>query len=223
MRDKMNYVANTISADELHLAKTIWEGFMQAKQLKQHPFARRIPEMWLRQVYIFANKPEDKENEVTLSTIISQPSPMIPMTQFSSFDHLKWVTAGNIQKRSSQKSSLSTEELKGAEIYWLELIQTQHFSTEIEMIQKKGSISKSSSLLPLQLILQPIFYVLVADSNCLKLRIRLNILSYYMGKIRSHMQSSEMSTRDSSMQAQLCCPVLFVGNSTSLVVGRRSD
>ncbi len=135
----------------------------------------------------------------------------------------------NCQKRSSQKSSLSSEELKGAEIYWLELIQTQHFLTEIE---KKGSILKSSSLLPLQpsyhcslsLILQPIFYVLVADSNCLKFRIRVNILSYYMGKIRSHMQSSEiMSMKYSFMQAQLCCPFLFVGDTTSLVVGRRSD
>ncbi len=131
-----------------------------------------------------------KKNEVTLSAITSQLLSVIPITQFSSFNHLKRVTAwimrfvNKCQKKSIAKASLSAEELERGEIYWLDLAQTQHFLTEIETLQQKGCIHKSNSPITLQPFLDSstniLRVVLVADSIYLKLQIHiLNILSYY--------------------------------------------
>ena len=94
-------------------------------------------------------------------------------------------------------NGLSTEELKRAE--------TSKLNISWRMHQARSYHCNHSS------IPQRIFSVLVADSNCLKLRIHLNILSYYMGKIRSHMRSFGLLHAAS-------CPLLSLDDTTSLVV-----
>ena len=120
------------------------------------PWLKETPDMWPPQIHISPNKPDDEEKEINLSAVISQPTPVISLAQFSSFNRLKRVTVWIMrfvracQKKSTLKLSLTTEELQRAETYWLQIIQQHYFPTEIEMLQKKGSIAKSSALLPLQ-------------------------------------------------------------------------
>ena len=81
--------------------------------------------------------------------------PLIPFDRFSSFSHLKRVTAWimrfikNWRTKASSESHFSVLELQKAEIYWLVLAQRQHFMKEIAYIKKGRQLHKSSPLIPL--------------------------------------------------------------------------
>ena len=124
-----------------------WEGPDWLKLPSSHwPDQSQVPESALI--------PEE-EKEVSLVVLVQSVEPLIPFDRFSSFSHLKRVTAWimrfikNCRTKASSESHLSVLELQKAEVYWLMLAQRQHFMKEITYIKKGRQLHKSSPLIPL--------------------------------------------------------------------------
>ena len=120
---------------------------------------KKPPGSWPERMPIPPNQQEVEQGEVSLHIHALTPKPIIPIDRFSSFNHLKRVTAWILRfiqnsrmKRHADrnKSNLSTSELQTAEDYWIKLIQLAHFESDMITLQRKGTLPPSSSLLPLQ-------------------------------------------------------------------------
>ena len=100
----------------------------------------------------------EEEKEISLITIMKPTEPLIPIKQFSSFTHLKRVTAWILRfinnRRSGQQkisdSHLNVSELQKAEVYWVAIIQSQQFAQEVNNLSKGCALRKSSPLILLQ-------------------------------------------------------------------------
>ena len=104
-----------------------------------------------------AEMPMEEERSVCLHAIIDR-QPIIPLQQFSSFSHLKRVTAWILRFIDRCRKSktdcpnslyLSSAEIKASEIYWISLTQYQSFFIEIQSLKKGESLLKSSRLFSL--------------------------------------------------------------------------
>lgn len=103
----------------------------------------------------------EEEKEATLVAVAQFVEPLIPLDRFSSYTHLKRVTAwvmrfigncraaANKQQKTSQPH-LNVPELQKAEFYWLAVAQEQHFAKEIADLHKGGQLHKASPLIPLR-------------------------------------------------------------------------
>ena len=106
-----------------------WEGPDWLKLPSSHwPDQSQVPESAL--------VPEE-EKEVSPVALVQSVEPLIPFDRFSTFSHLKRVTAWimrfskNCRTKASSEPHLSVLELQKAEVYWLMLAQRQHFMKEI--------------------------------------------------------------------------------------------
>ena len=128
-----------------------WEGPAWLKlPSSQWPEQSQVPETY--------PIPEE-EKEITFVAVAQPVEPLIPFDRFSSFNHLKRVTAwilrfiencrANARKVSKVSSHLTVSELQKADVYWLTTIQGQHFGKEITSLKKGRRLRKSSPLIPL--------------------------------------------------------------------------
>ena len=119
------------------------------------------PSNWPAKLPLPPNQHEIDEKEVSLHVhvLTETPTPIIPIDRFSSFDHLKRITAWtvrftrNCQTKSSaerNKAHLTVPELQAAENYWIKIMQSTHFKSDLISLKGSQSLSRSSSLLPLQ-------------------------------------------------------------------------
>ncbi len=99
------------------------------------------------------------KEEVSLLAHSCAPIHIISNDQFSSYQHLRRITAWILRfihntriKNPTERSKthLTMPELQLAENYWIKVIQSTHFASDLTSIQDKDTLSKSSSLLPLQ-------------------------------------------------------------------------
>ena len=120
---------------------------------------RQSPSDWPIQLPLPPNQKEVDSPEVSLHVVTQTRSPIIPIDRFSSFNHLKLVTAWMVRfirncqtKNPSErrKTSLTTAELLFAENYWIKIIQADHFEAELTSVRTTESLPRSSTLLPLQ-------------------------------------------------------------------------
>ena len=103
-------------------------------------------------------KAEEEEREITCALHICvrpEIESLIPVDRYSSFTHLKRVTAWvlrfvrNCRSKGSQSKvshSLSTTELKEAECHWIGVVQNAYFHEEVSALGKQCSLSPSSRL-----------------------------------------------------------------------------
>lgn len=95
-----------------------------------------------------------EEREIcNATTVLSDDcdQPIIPVDQFSSFTHLKRVTAWIFRFINNTRSSLShltASELNTAEHYWSMVGQRESFPTEVEAVKKMQPLAKNSKLQP---------------------------------------------------------------------------
>ena len=113
------------------------------------------PTDWPQQPGIPQMEHSDEVRQICHHADIDQGAPVIPYEQYSSFHHLKRVTAWifrfidncrHSQHREVISPHLTTEELAGSESYWLSLVQGDHFSIEIASLKGDSVIPGSSPL-----------------------------------------------------------------------------
>ena len=107
---------------------------------------------WPRQSLARLTEPSDEIRQ-TSHHAATQSAPLIPFNRYSSFDHLKRVTAWvfrfiDICRHHHEVESphLTTDELVKAEGYWIRLSQEDHFSSDIQSLNKNSSTRESSPL-----------------------------------------------------------------------------
>ena len=119
------------------------------------------PADWPRQSCLPPNDNQEERKEVNLNSTTQSISPVISLDKYSSFTHLIRITTWKLRFTKNCRPnalrcltlSLSTEELISAECYWNSLIQNTHFKIEIQALSKPSHLCPSSSLLPLNPIL----------------------------------------------------------------------
>ncbi len=120
---------------------------------------KESPSHWPEKPPLSPNQQEIDEREMSLHVLAQTLLPIIPINQFSNFVTLKRITAwilrfirNCLHKNSSErnKAHLTTSELQAAENYWIKVIQSTHFESDLTSLQRKQSLPRSSSLLPLQ-------------------------------------------------------------------------
>ena len=113
------------------------------------------PTDWPQQPGIPQMEPSDEVRQICHHADIDQGAPVIPYERYSSFHHLKRVTAWIFRFidncRHSQHHEvislhLTTEELAGSKSYWLSLVQGDHFSIEIASLKGDSVVPGSSPL-----------------------------------------------------------------------------
>lgn len=110
------------------------------------PWLKSNPSEWPKP----SNQQTDDEKEICLAVTTQSKEPIIPLPRFSSFSHLKRVTAWSLRFINSCLTQIHKEnrsiciepcltksELIVAERYWLSLAQHDNFDTEIESLQSK--------------------------------------------------------------------------------------
>ena len=118
---------------------------------------------WPKPVAMAPNDPSDEVSEICSHAAIIQIQPVFPIDRFSSFSHLKRVTAWMMRFisncRASQRKltrvsgSLTVSELNKAVLYWVSISQTTHFSAEIGALKSSKSLPRSSPLISLNIFL----------------------------------------------------------------------
>ena len=120
-------------------------------ELIEHSLWRNDP-TWLKQpslnwpekVPLPPKQQEVEEKEISLLVVTRPSDPIIYIDKFSSYDHLKRVTAWiicfikNSQTKNSaerNKGYLTTTELQTAENYWIKVIQVTHFQSDLILFQ----------------------------------------------------------------------------------------
>ena len=110
------------------------------------------PSDWPRQSLSRSTEPSDEVRQTSHHSA-TQSAPLIPFDRYSSFDHLKYVTAWvfrfiDICRHHHEVESphLTTDELVKAESYWIRLSQEDHFSSDIQSLNKNFSTRESSPL-----------------------------------------------------------------------------
>ncbi len=133
-------------------------------QLKDHnlwwhgpDWLRSDARLWPKQTISVPEPIDVEEREIfNATTVTSDESnqPIIPADRFSSFTHLKRVTAWNFRFINNTRSSLSNRshltasELNTAENYWLMVSQRESFPKEVEAAKKMQPLAKNSKLQP---------------------------------------------------------------------------
>ena len=135
-------------------------------QLKEHNlwwngphWLQLDPLMWPEQPELSTKTIFEEEREMCHMTTTQPKQPIIPYERFSSFSHLKRVTAwifhfvDNARALASGKSALNSphltvSEMITAERFWISLSQQEHFSLKIDLLEVDRSLPKNSSLLP---------------------------------------------------------------------------
>ena len=124
---------------------------------------RRDSTTWPKQPHLAPNSPSDEENELCVKCLhvitCSQPDPILPFDQYSSFNKILRITAwvrrfiNNCQARMKNTvptiGPLKMKELKTSERYWIALSQGSHFAREIKLLLTQRAVSRSSPLIPL--------------------------------------------------------------------------
>ena len=93
------------------------------------------------------------EKEVSLHVFTQPLIPIIAIDHFSSFGRLRRITSWmicfiqNCQSKERNGAHLTTFELQN---YWIKIIQAAHFELDLMSLQRKETLPRSSSLLPLQ-------------------------------------------------------------------------
>lgn len=108
--------------------------------------------------------PEEEKVACCIHVIAEEPEPLIPIDRYSSYSHLKRITAWMLRFVNNTRSKLRGQptcalqcllvhELQAAERYWFLFVQTHHFSKELDDIKSGRKIRRSSSLLQYQTVL----------------------------------------------------------------------
>ena len=113
------------------------------------------PDEWRKQSSLSPNDTTDEKRAVTLHTITQSSTLLIPLEKYSSFNHLKHITAWVLQftkncqpgVRKSLSPTLTAKELFDDESYWISLIQNNHFQNELTTLKKGNPLKGSGSLL----------------------------------------------------------------------------
>ena len=99
--------------------------------------------------------------DITLASNVHFAEPIIPLSHYSDFHHLKRVTAWILRfvnncRRSRRDTHqddesliLSVKELELAKKYWIKLVQHTHFAKEISLLKKNKTLPKGSCLITL--------------------------------------------------------------------------
>ena len=148
---------------------------------------------WPKPVAMAPNDPSDEVSEICSHAAIIQIQPVFPIDRFSSFSHLKRVTAWMMRFisnfRASQRKltrvsgSLTVNELNKAVLYWVSISQTTHFSAEIGALKSNTSLPRSSPLISLNWM-QMVSFVWVAVSRTQSFPMTDDIQSSCMGSIQ---------------------------------------
>lgn len=113
----------------------------------------KSPSEWPEQLPLQPNPAEVDGSEVSLHTATQNIVPIIPIERFSSYNHLKRVTAWILRfikncqhKDPSIRNSCPpmVTELQTAERYWIKLIQSTHF--EDDLMYKESNVFPSQVL-----------------------------------------------------------------------------
>ena len=116
---------------------------------------KSTPHYWPRQSNIPPTESSEEVRQICHHIGIGQSAPLIPFDRYSSFNHLKRVTAWIFrfidnchrrQRREGISPHLTTEELAKARNYWISLSQRDHFCLEIESLKNDSITPESSSL-----------------------------------------------------------------------------
>ena len=116
---------------------------------------KSTPHYWPRQSNIPQTESSEEVRQICHHIGIGQSAPLIPFNRYSSFNHLKRVTAWifrfidnchHRQRREGISPHLTTEELAKARNYWISLSQRDHFCLEIESLKNNSITLESSSL-----------------------------------------------------------------------------
>ena len=116
---------------------------------------------WPKQSEVnFASTSEEAEElcSATCTTIVQSP-PLIPFDRFSTFPHVIRVTAWvirfinncrlSIHNRPVINKPLSVQELKHSTNYWIKVVQSEVWSSEIDALKKGLKLKQSSRILSL--------------------------------------------------------------------------
>lgn len=99
--------------------------------------------------------------DITLTSNLHFSEPIISLSHYSDYHHLKRITAwilrfvDNCQhsRRDTHQVDksfiLSVKELELAEKYWIKLVQRTHFAKEISLLKKNKTLPKGSCLITL--------------------------------------------------------------------------
>jgi len=117
---------------------------------------------WPSQTGIDKVDTPEEERDISLHTVAVQRETVIPVDRYSHYSRLRRVTAWilcfisrcrNKERQAQSSPFLSTAELQAADVYWLSIVQGDHFAKEIHAIRSKQHLSKSSPLLSLHPII----------------------------------------------------------------------
>ena len=115
---------------------------------------------WPSQSVSLPNESDEERKELCALTVVRHKKPIIPYDQFSSYIHLKRVTAwvfrfvNHCRKKGHRMSSpLTVDEISTAEAYWISLAQHDYFPSEVQELEAQGTISSTSPLLTLRPLL----------------------------------------------------------------------
>ena len=120
-----------------------------------------------------------EERVCILHTVTQNKVPIISIDHYSSYTKLKRVTAwilrfvNNCRTNKNDcslqlSSSLTTQELRTAETYWISIVQEDCFPEEIETIKESKILRSSSPLLSLHSILDSSDILRVGGRDCVK-------------------------------------------------------
>ena len=120
---------------------------------------------------------ESHDEEVCHYTAVCSRLPIIPLDQFSSYTHLKYITAWvlrfinnccakNFNSTPRKSMILSTKEINAAEVYWVNFAQNAHFIRKLEQLQSNQTLMKTSSLLSFHPFLDSNVSIRVGSRKC---------------------------------------------------------
>ena len=120
------------------------------------------PKQWPKQSETKSVSPSEEANELCAATCtaILQTPPLMPFNRFSTFTRLVRVTAWVIRfitncrskKHSNSQAlynSLPMRELNQATLYWIKLVQSEVWRSEIDTIKKGSKLKRTSHILSL--------------------------------------------------------------------------
>ena len=119
---------------------------------------KKSPSEWPRQLPLSPNVFSDEEKEISLHTLTSCNSPILPLDRYSRFGKLRRVTAWTFRfirncrdkgGKDRLSSPLSARELQEAECYWMKIMQHSHFQDDIDMLKNQRPPNALSPLLSL--------------------------------------------------------------------------
>ena len=97
---------------------------------------------------------ESGEERICLHTVTVKKAPVFPIDKYSSYTHLKRITAWifrflDAKEHRSLPAFLTPSEIHKAELYWISLAQNELFQRQLELLKEGQDLPKTSSLLTL--------------------------------------------------------------------------